>query len=112
MKRDSIFKDKVIWITGASSGIGEALCHEFSKLGSFLILSSRNEPKLNLVRDQLPLNAEKAKILVLDLEDLDNLTDKTSMALKLYGRIDYFISNAGLAIRDLLNGEFFVFCKG
>jgi len=100
MHKDKIFKNKVIWLTGASSGIGEALAYELSRLGALLILSSRNKINLMKVKEQLPVNSNKAKVLVIDLEKLDELKSKTSEALNLFGSIDYFISNAGLAIRD------------
>lgn len=100
MNKEKIFKNKVIWLTGASSGIGEALAYELSRFGALLILSSRNKSNLMKVKAQLPLNADKAKVLVLDLEKLDELKAKTLEAMSLFGTIDYFISNAGLAIRD------------
>lgn len=100
INKEHTFKDKVIWLTGASSGIGEALAYELSGFGAILILSSRNESKLMKVKAQLPMNADKAKVLVLDLEKLDELKDKTLEAMSFFGTIDYFISNAGLAIRD------------
>ena len=94
------FLNKVVWITGASSGIGEALSYQLAQLGAHLILSARGEEELNLVNKQLPRNPGSAKILPLDLEDLGQLPQKTDMAWALFGKIDYFISNAGLAIRD------------
>ena len=94
------FLNKVVWITGASSGIGEALSYQLAQLGAHLILSARGEEELNLVNKQLPRNPGSAKILPLDLEDLGQLPQKTDMAWAFFGKIDYFISNAGLAIRD------------
>ena len=94
------FLNKVVWITGASSGIGEALSYRFAALGASLILSSRREEVLNKVNDQLPKNPGSAKILPLDLEDLDQLPQKTEEALSFFSHIDYFISNAGLAVKD------------
>ena len=69
MKTKHPLKDKVVWITGASSGIGEALCYEFSKNGALLILSARSEEKLNAVKEKLPLGSDKSRVLVLDLEE-------------------------------------------
>ena len=100
MKSKFPFKNKVIWITGASSGIGEALSYEFSRKGGLLILSSRNESKLNEVKDKLPHGRDEARVLALDLEKLDELKVKVEIALSYFGRIDYFVSNAGLAIKD------------
>jgi len=100
------FLNKVVWITGASSGIGEALSYQLDQLGAHLILSARDVDDLNLVNKQLPKNPGSAKVLPLDLEDLQQLPQKTDIAWAFFGHIDYFISNAGLAIRDYaLNTE-------
>ena len=100
MKSKYPFENKVVWITGASSGIGEALCYEFAKNGALLILSARNKEKLKAVQEKLPQDSNKSRILAFDLEELDGLKDKVQLALSLFGRIDYFVSNAGIAIKD------------
>jgi short-subunit dehydrogenase len=94
------FSGKIVWITGASSGIGEALSYEFSRLGATLILSSRNANKLEVVQKQLPRNPESARILPLDLEQLHELPGKARQALAIHGGIDILVNNAALAIRD------------
>jgi len=100
-KNDQLpFKDKVVWITGASSGIGEALCYQFSELGADLIISARREDKLIEVNRKLPRNPGSAKILPIDLERLEELPKKTNTALSFYGKIDYLINNAGLSVKD------------
>ena len=93
-------ENKIIWITGASSGIGEALAHRFSKEKSFLILSSRNESALQKVRNECAF-PEKIKILPLDLEDLDSLPKKAEQAWKIFGTIDILINNGGISQRSL-----------
>ncbi|MGC4040282.1 MAG: SDR family oxidoreductase [Flavobacterium sp.] len=93
-------KDKIIWITGASSGIGEALAHQFSKEHSLLILSSRNEAALLKVRSECAF-PDRVKILPLDLEDLDSLPKKAATAWELYGSIDVLINNGGISQRSL-----------
>lgn len=92
------FENKVIWITGASSGIGAALAIEFSKKGAFLILSSRNELALKLVRNSC-YQSEKVKILPLDLEQYDNFTKTVELALSFFGTIDILINNGGVSQR-------------
>jgi NADP-dependent 3-hydroxy acid dehydrogenase YdfG len=47
------YKDKVVWITGASSGLGEALAYEFSKAEARLIISGRNTEELNKLKNNL-----------------------------------------------------------
>lgn len=102
MASTSHFHNKVIWITGASSGIGEEMCYQFSKFGALLIISSRNEGKLKRVNAQLPRNPGSAKVLPLDLEKLSELPDKVKEAVKYYGKIDLLINNAGMAVRDFV----------
>jgi short-subunit dehydrogenase len=90
----------VIWITGASSGIGEQLCYQFAALGASLILSARNVAKLQEVESKLATYKTSVKLLPLDLEQLDNLPGKVEEALAIYGRVDYLVNNAGIGLRD------------
>jgi len=97
------FKDKVVWITGASSGIGEEMSYRFSELGARLILSSRNSDKLDKVNNNLPLGASSAEVIPVDLEKLDTLNEITDKAWSAFGHIDIFVSNAGVGVRALVN---------
>jgi len=94
------FKDKIVWITGASSGIGKALAIELSSLGAKLIISSRNIDKLELVKTKCA-NSNDIKILKLDLEDYLNLDKIAAKALTLFGNIDILINNGGISQRSL-----------
>ena len=88
-------KDKVVWITGASSGIGEALAYAYSRTGARLILSSRNEEKLLEIRGRCA-NPKDHVVLPLDLTDTGSLGAKVAAALEKTGRIDVLVSNAGV----------------
>jgi short-subunit dehydrogenase len=98
--KEKPFLNKVIWITGASSGIGEQLSYRLADLGATLILSARNTHQLKKVKDKLPENTSAHEILPLDLEQIERLPGSVKTALSFYGTVDYFISNAGVAIRD------------
>ncbi|WP_129715944.1 SDR family oxidoreductase [Pedobacter sp. SYP-B3415] len=93
-------KDKIIWITGASSGIGEALAYAYAEAGARLILSARNRDELFRVKQQCRTQAH-VHVLPLDLEDTDALASKAANALNIYGRIDVLINSGGISQRGL-----------
>lgn len=90
---------KVIWITGASSGIGEALAYEFNKKGALLILSSRRLEELKRVKENCRDAEESVKLLPLDLADAGSLPAKAAEALDFFGGIDMLINNGGISQR-------------
>jgi short-subunit dehydrogenase len=92
------FNGKVVWVTGASSGIGEALCYELSQHGALLIMSARSEEKMETIRQNLKFPAN-AKILPLDLCDAAVCASATEKAMELFGRVDILINNAGVSQR-------------
>jgi len=95
-------KEKVVWITGASSGIGEALAKEFARSGSILLLSARNEESLKKVKSSLENEfAAKVEILVLDLEKADELVGKANEALAVFGHIDILVHSGGISQRSM-----------
>ncbi|PCH52889.1 MAG: short chain dehydrogenase [Flavobacteriaceae bacterium] len=94
------FNNKIIWITGASSGIGKSLANELSKQHAKLIISSRNKIALHKVKNECE-NSENIKILPLDLENYNNMTSKVEEALLLFGSIDMVFNNGGISQRSL-----------
>ena len=96
--------DKVIWITGASSGIGEALTYELSKRNAKLIISARRKEELERVKGNCASALQaNIQILPLDLSRADMLRTITEDAVKLYGHIDILVNNGGLGQRSLIN---------
>jgi len=94
------FKNQVVWITGASSGIGEALTYAFAEQGAKLILSARREDALQAVAKKCE-KATEILILPLDLSKADTLKDKVTEALAHFGQIDLLINNGGISQRSL-----------
>jgi len=94
------FTNKVVWITGASSGIGKALALELSKQDAKLILSARNEEKLEAVKKACE-NDDMIKVLPFDLEDYTNLKSKVAEAINWFGRVDVLVNNGGISQRSL-----------
>jgi len=94
------FHNKVVWITGASSGIGEASAYRFAQAGATLILTARQADKLVQVADRCTsLGATATKVLPGDLALLDQLESLAVQAWECYGRIDVFYNNAGISQR-------------
>jgi len=91
-------KDKVIWITGASSGIGEAVARVCAQKGAKLILSARNEEKLAQLRKELD-NPDDHKIVPLDLSNAEQLNEIVSNALIDIGKVDVLLNNGGIGQR-------------
>ncbi len=89
------FSGKTIWITGASSGIGEATAKALSQKGAQLILSARREEELKRVK-QSCAQPEKIKILPLDLEKHEQAESWVSDAWLLFRGIDLLINNGGI----------------
>ncbi|NNJ89218.1 MAG: SDR family oxidoreductase [Eudoraea sp.] len=92
---------QVIWITGASSGIGEALAYELSNMGNTLILSARNEERLKQVRSHCS-NPAKVHIIPMDLGNFDLMPAVVSRAIDATGHIDILLNNAGISQRSLI----------
>ena len=92
------FTNKVVWITGASSGIGKHLAIELSKQGAKLILSSRKTEALETVK-QLCKKPEKVKLIPLDLEDYNNFESTVETAVSCFGSIDILVNNGGVSQR-------------
>jgi dehydrogenase/reductase SDR family protein 7B len=91
-------ENQVVWLTGASSGIGEALAYEFAKQGARLILSARRKSELERVRAQCA-DPARVQILPLDVADLESVPYKAEQARALFGRIDILVNNAGISQR-------------
>lgn len=92
------FENKVSWVVGASSGIGEEIAKQINAFGGIVILSARNGEKLKAVQAQLT-NPADSMILELDLEDQSNFEEKVNAIKEKYGRIDFLFNNGGLSQR-------------
>ena len=97
------FADQVVWITGASSGIGEALAKAFAGSGARVVLSARNVAELQRVHGEcLAAGAPESKLLVLPLDvlDYDALPAAVAAVDAAFGRIDLLVNNAGTSQRS------------
>lgn len=96
-------KDKIVIITGASGGIGEALAKKFSSEGSIVVIAARQIEKLETLKMELEAAGAKVLAVACDVSkesDCKNLIDQT---IKAFGKIDVLINNAGISMRALFN---------
>ena len=96
-------KDKVVIITGASSGIGEACAKEFAKQGAKLSLAARNIDRLKSIEKELIEQGCEVLSVKTDVsieKDCENLINQT---INKYGEIDILINNAGISMRALFS---------
>lgn len=96
-----MFQGKVVWITGASSGIGEALAYEFARQGAQLVLSARRREALDRVRAACS-HPQRHLVLPLDMSQISQLPQHVDAVLQKFGRIDVLLNNAGISQRSLV----------
>ena len=107
------FKNKTIWITGASSGIGEELVYALSNLNLDvkIIISARRTKELERVKEASQ-NEKNIAILALDLIEGNSFEEKTKQAISFFGKIDILIHNGGISQRSYIkNTEIEVYRK-
>jgi short-subunit dehydrogenase len=96
---NNLFKGKVVIVTGASSGIGEATAREFARNGSKVVLAARSEKRLSEIHSELEKQNHEAIYIKTDVSiesDCKNLVEKT---VEKYGTIDILVNNAGISMR-------------
>jgi dehydrogenase/reductase SDR family member 7B len=93
------FDKQVVWITGASSGIGAALAEAFGREGAQLVLSARRRTELDQVAAKC---AGEPFVLPLDLAQPETFAAATAAVLERFGRIDVLVHNGGISQRALV----------
>jgi len=91
---------KTVWITGASSGIGEGLSYAYAQKNYNLILSGRNMEALERVKNQCSI--ANIEILPFDLAQYENIDSVVQQAVSMFGNIDLLILNGGISQRSLI----------
>lgn len=98
----SNIQDKIVIITGASSGIGEATAKELASKGAKLVLAARREDRLKKLQEEIQNNGGEAIYKVTDVTSHEQMEELAEVALKEFGKIDVLINNAGLMPNSFL----------
>jgi short-subunit dehydrogenase len=93
-------KNKTIWITGASSGVGEGMATVFHREGANLILSARRQAELERVRAACTSGPGQVHVLPLDITDAGQREDAAREVLGKFARLDVLVNNAGIGQRS------------
>lgn len=96
------FKDKVVWITGASSGIGEAMAMAFANEGAKLVLTARREEELQRVKIKTGLPDAAVLVLPMDVTQFEKAKPAAEQVISYFGRIDIMVHNAGVSQRSYI----------
>lgn len=94
-----MFAEQVVWITGASSGIGRALALAFAREGAHLVLSARREDRLQALVGEIEGVGGRALAVVCDVADEAQVERAAAEVVREFGRMDVAIANAGFAVR-------------
>ncbi|MFW5758723.1 MAG: SDR family NAD(P)-dependent oxidoreductase, partial [Bacteroidota bacterium] len=97
------FKNRVVWITGASSGIGREIALQLSERGSHLILTSSSAEKLEKVKQECKVSSSAVHVVTADLTRADSIEPLTEKVTTIYNRLDVVILNAGISQRALIS---------
>ena len=97
------FENKVVVITGASSGIGEAAAIEFSKRGANIVLVARRKEKLLEVEKKISQFSGSSLVCQCDVSNKEQVTQMSKKILDKFGRIDILVNNAGFVIYGKVN---------
>lgn len=92
------FKDKVVLITGASSGIGEAMALEFSAQGASVVLAARRKDRLDQLVGHITQQGGKALALACDVTQTNQLEEVIHTTINAFGRLDVVVANAGFSV--------------
>lgn len=97
------FKDKVVIVTGASSGIGEATAREFARNGSKVVLAARSEDRLSKIVEEIKAEKGTAFYVKTDVSNEDDCRKLVITAVSEFGTIHILVNNAGLSMRAVFD---------
>ncbi len=93
---DNIIEGKVVVITGASSGLGEAAAKHLSALGATVVLGARRFDRIEKLVKEIENNGGKALAFAVDVTQRDQVKNLVDTAVEQFGRVDVLLNNAGI----------------
>ncbi len=102
LKHKMFFKDKTVWITGASSGVGEAMVYAFNKEKAQLIISSHEPEELERVKNNCKYESEKIFVLPFNLLEHDKIPNLVSTVIEKFKKVDILFNIGGVSQRSLV----------
>lgn len=99
MADDKLFDGKIVWITGGTSGIGEALVKTFALRGAIVIASSNDPEGLERVKHECTGRSGKVHCVPFDLTDTSGIGSIVNQQMNIFGRIDYLVNIGGISQR-------------
>ena len=97
------FTNKTVIVTGASSGIGEALAREFAARGARVVLGARSIQKLQLIAGEIRDRGGEAVYCAVDVTQPEECRELIDTAVREFGGVDVLVCNAGLSMRALFD---------
>lgn len=94
----TMFQDKYVWITGASSGIGYEMALQFAKLGAHVAVSARREERLLELVNKIKAIGRKAVVVQCDVADPEEVKRAADHVYRHFGRLDIVVANAGFGV--------------
>lgn len=91
-------QEKVVWITGASSGIGKSMASEWARLGYKVVLSSRRKELLDKVANEISHSGGKALVVPCDIMEETTIENAVQQIITNWGRLDVVVANAGFGV--------------
>lgn len=91
-------KEQVVWITGASSGIGKAMATEWARLGYKVALSARRKELLDKVADEIRSSGGQAIAVTCDILEEDSIAHAVQEVIATWGQLDVVVANAGFGV--------------
>jgi len=98
-KEQRWFVDKVVIITGASSGIGKSCAYEFARMGAKVVLAARRENELKIIENEIRQKGGECLSVKTDVQNINDCRRLIEKTIEIFGKIDILINNAGISMR-------------